>query len=268
MEVKALGTGGAFNGLSGESRGNTCFVLSADNKKYLVDVPKDLFAYLRQANEDVRKIDGVFLTHIHDDHVGDLGSLLFEKYFVENSKTNLYTSKVIYESLERKFQDSHCPIFDKTNPKNLQHVNLEDYINFVEINPDKPYDADGLKVEARLNWHPVYTLGLRFTSNGRTLGYSGDTKYGARFVDDLFAEGKIDTRQRVDLQGFLWDADLIIHEVTLGLPENIHTNLDELKLLPEQVQRKILLVHSDDITAAHVADTGMRVMEKFKLYEI
>jgi len=267
MEIKALGTGGAFSGLSGESRGNTCFILTAD-KRYLIDVPKDLFTYLREAGEDVKKIDGVFLTHIHDDHVGDLGSLLFEKYFVENKKLNLFTSREIFESLEKKYTDSHVPIFNKTDPSELKHVSLEDYINLVEISPGKTYENEGLKVEARLNWHPVYTLGLKFTHAGKTLGYSCDTKYGARFVDDLYRRNLIDDKRLIDLQEFLWESDLIIHEVTLAPPQDIHTNLDELKALPENVRAKILLVHSDTITSEHVAGTGMKVMERFKTYEI
>ncbi|MEM4248340.1 MAG: MBL fold metallo-hydrolase [Candidatus Nanoarchaeia archaeon] len=267
MEVKALGTGGAFSGLFGESRGNTCFVLNTD-KKYLIDVPKDLFTCLREAGEDVKKIDGVFLTHIHDDHVGDLGSLLFEKYFVENSKLNLYTSKEIYESVKRRYADSHIPIFNKTDPSELLHVSLEDYINFIEISPDKDYENDGLKVQVRSSWHPVPTLGLKFTYDGKKLGYSGDTKFGPSFIDRLCADGKIDSKQCYNLQAFLWDADLVIHEVVLGPATSIHTNLDQLKLLPDELRRKILLVHSDDITDAHVAGTGIRVMERYKTYEI
>ncbi len=268
MEIKPLGVGSAFSGFSGEPKGNTCFILSAAGKKYLIDVPKDLFAYFRAAGEDVRQIDGVFLTHIHEDHFGDLGSLLFEKYFVEKKKLDIYTSKAIYRCAAKKLEDSLCPIFNPKNPAEKNMLRLEDYVNHIEINPNKPLADNGLRVESRFNWHPVETLGLKFSHEGRSLAYSSDTKYGVKFLESLCDNGKITKSRRDALLGFLWDADIVLHEATLAPVSDIHTNFSELLALPDDVRRKLYVVHSDSIVAKDTFGNGIRVMERYKKYEV
>lgn len=279
MKVTALGTGGAFSGLFGENKGNTCFILEAD-RFYLIDCPKDigLFGDARVPIK-VNSIGDVIITHIHSDHIGDLGRLLSEKKFVENKKLRLYANRGLYEQIKRRMSDELAGEFTRPDMLGYVEYSFEDFVDFKEINPDKPFMHNGTKIEARHNWHPTRpenseptTIGIKISCRGKTFAYSGDTKYDPALANELFRRKTISKKQCEDLKGFLWNADFIVHEATLnnGKPGvgNIHTSLDALKSLPADVQRKLYVAHTDDITSAHLAGTKLHLMERFKTYEI
>jgi hexokinase len=86
---------------------------------------------------------------------------------------------------------------------------------------------------------------------GKSLSYSGDTRFEPEFFDRLQKEGVIGGARRAALQDFVFSSDVVIHEAG-GLP--LHTQLQTLGGLREELKRRIYVVHSPKVDPA----TGLR----------
>jgi ribonuclease BN (tRNA processing enzyme) len=86
MEFRFIGTGGAFD----VECGNSAALVNFRGKKLLIDCGHTVFpALLKLANNDklkLEEIEYVLLTHLHDDHVGSISSLLYFTYYVQNRR--------------------------------------------------------------------------------------------------------------------------------------------------------------------------------------
>ena len=84
MEVKFIGTGGAFD----VKYGNSALTVKLDNKLILIDCGYTVFPKLLQLNI-IKDIDYVFITHFHSDHVGSFDALILYKFFVEGKRIKI-----------------------------------------------------------------------------------------------------------------------------------------------------------------------------------
>lgn len=254
MKLYVLGSGNAFS----RKRNNTSFVLEA-GKKYLIDCPKDVFKTLDKVSVDIEDVNDVILTHCHPDHLGDIGNLILYKYYMDEIKPNLLTSKEVFDDFER-----FLSAYDRFFTSDYKSVKLEtkEFINFIKLSPDSSNEYDGLKIEIRENIHPIPTLGIRITTqSGERFSYSGDTKYDTELINKLYKRGDLTEKQKNDLLEFLWGADFIVHEA--DSEENIHTNVKELEKLPENIKKKIYLTHVPDEIR-----TDFPVLEEYEVYDI
>jgi len=72
--LKFIGTGSAFN----EEMGNTSAYIKNEDTLFVLDCGETAFARMKQLNlfDDVKNVY-IAITHMHPDHVGSLGSLIF-----------------------------------------------------------------------------------------------------------------------------------------------------------------------------------------------
>lgn len=73
-----IGRGSAFN----TKEGNNSTFIKNENHLLLVDCGSDVFSRIMELNllQNVEEID-VIITHLHPDHFGSLGDLIFYSYF-------------------------------------------------------------------------------------------------------------------------------------------------------------------------------------------
>lgn len=80
--------------LSSGSKGN-CTYIEIENHKFLIDVGTN-FLYtstkLKEIGVDFKEIEAVFITHIHEDHIGGL------KKFIKEASPTIYLSKRIHDN--------------------------------------------------------------------------------------------------------------------------------------------------------------------------
>ncbi len=81
IDLKFIGTGGAFN----YRQGNSSAIAEVRGKKLLIDCGHTVFPELMR-RELIAEIEGLLITHLHDDHVGSLSTLLFYHYYVLRPK--------------------------------------------------------------------------------------------------------------------------------------------------------------------------------------
>lgn len=92
--LKFLGTGSAFN----TKLGNTSAYIKENGILFLIDCGETVFCKIKELNliEDVKEIY-VAITHLHPDHVGSLGTLIFYCFLIKGIKPN-----IIYKEEELK----------------------------------------------------------------------------------------------------------------------------------------------------------------------
>ncbi len=95
MQINFIGTGGAFD----IHVGNSAAILTLNDKKILIDCGNTTFANLMSSNL-VDNLDYILITHLHDDHVGSLTTLIFYHYFfVKTHKIKLLVPQKFYDEL-------------------------------------------------------------------------------------------------------------------------------------------------------------------------
>jgi len=95
MEINFLGTGGAFH----PEEKNSAMLLQSNFGTILVDCGCTVYAELKKL--DITKdIQYVFITHCHDDHVGSLSSLIYDRWFIYETPTKIQCPDNLKDILE------------------------------------------------------------------------------------------------------------------------------------------------------------------------
>lgn len=227
FEAMFVGVGDAFS----QMHWGTSFLCRADQKFVLgVDCPDSYRRALKSAGFkhggvtlDAQHLDAMFLTHLHGDHVNGLEMVLAYRKFVAGGKLPLWTTPEVADVLwDRRLSVSLHVLYDG---QYYNEMHLEDFVDLHVVPWGTTAKIGPFEVDTRRTVHHIPTAGLRISQGGRTLGYSCDTAW--------------------DPEHFAWlqDADLIVHETSLG---PAHTPLFKLLELPEAVREKMLVVHYPD----------------------
>lgn len=144
-----------FSVLSSSSSGNIT-ILENDNKYYLLDAGigiRSLYSKLSTLGIFVDAIEGIFITHEHNDHIKGLCAIT-SKY-----KCKIYMSKVTYKNLPESVKESISPI------------------NFKFFIPEEEFKVDNLTINTFRTSHDASDpVGFTFTnSDNKTLVYITDT---------------------------------------------------------------------------------------------
>jgi len=105
LNLKVIGHGGAFD----YNMPNSSFLVETAYGKWLVDCGYNIFSTLKKMETnkeiDISTIRNIFITHMDDDHIGSLKTLLYYRYFILNEFTNIYCSPEIQAELNYYLKD-------------------------------------------------------------------------------------------------------------------------------------------------------------------
>ena len=149
MKLTILGNNGPYPSIGGATSG---YLLNVNNKNFVLDFGSGVLANL-QKHIDISNIDAIVLSHVHFDHISDLGVLAYYCQVNKIKKIKLYTPQI------------------------------NDYINMVlktgffdcEVYEQGEVDLVGERVVFNKMNHPVLSYSISFTENGKVFSYSGDT---------------------------------------------------------------------------------------------
>lgn len=226
FEVLINGVGDAFS----RRHFGTNFLCRRDDFVLAVDCP-DSYRRALQANGfshgdgklDAQDIDAMFLTHLHGDHVNGLEMVLAYRKFVAGGRLPLWTTPDVADVLwEKRLQVSLGTMFDGVH---YNEMYLEDYVELHVVPWGTTASIGPFEVTTRQNVHHIPTTALRIRGGRATLGYSCDTAWDPTLIE------------------WLADADMIIHETSLG---PAHTPLFRLLELPPRIREKLWAIHYPD----------------------
>jgi hemerythrin len=143
-------------------------ILIFQGKIYLIDAGPNISASLSSLGISVNEVEGIFHTHLHDDHFAGLTTLLRADH-----KIKYYSTPLVRASVSKKLSE----LFQW----NRDH--LESYFEIMDLEFDVWNNVEGLEVKPIFSPHPVETNIFFF----RTLWEGGHRSY-AHFADIVSLE--------------------------------------------------------------------------------
>jgi ribonuclease BN (tRNA processing enzyme) len=154
LDIRFVGTGGAFE----VELGNSAAVVTLHGKNYLIDCGHSVFPRLVKLGI-ADQIDGVFVTHLHDDHVGSLSSfVLYYSLVLQKGRLKIYVPSDRFRNQLTAFL-AHS-LGDPKSRIDFRSVDEVAGAGFI--------DTFGKHVE----WMQTYAF--HFTDGQKSIVYSGD----------------------------------------------------------------------------------------------
>lgn len=182
----------------------TSMLLTLAGRRMVVDCGLGVARGLVEAGMSLKDLDLIFITHLHSDHVLELGPLIHTAWTTGlASKVTVYGPPGIGQLwqgfLASLSYDIETRITDEGRP------DLRALVEVIEYGPGLVFNADGLRVDSLRVDHPPVTdcFALRIKAEGRCVVFSSDTAYFPPLAD--FASG----------------ADILVHEAML--PEGVES---------------------------------------------
>lgn len=210
MRLQFIGTGDAF-GTGG--RFNTCFRVERPGGDFLIDCGASSMIALRRLRIDPNSVKTIFVSHLHGDHFGGLPFFILDAQFYSRRTEPL--ALVGPPGFKTRLMEA-MEVFFPGSSTAVRKFDLDVY----EIAPGGSLTINGVSLSAVEVEHACGAppLGLRFTFDGKTIAYSGDTEWTEALVElghnaDVFIvealtfERKIS--QHLDYASFLSNADRI-----------------------------------------------------------
>ncbi|MDF2717719.1 MAG: ribonuclease, partial [Paenibacillus sp.] len=200
---------------------------------------------MHHMNVPLDAIDGVFVTHLHADHIGGFEELMLRLKFHYNKKPTLFIEEHLI-----------APFWEHSLKGGLEfgadrRQSLGDFFHIVPLSVGVPKEIHpGFRLEILPTRHfldmPSYSVILN-----DQLFYSGDTVFDPELIRTVHERGCL----------------YLLHDCQLEGHGLVHATLAELLTLPEEIQQKTWLMHYGDNMDHFIGKTGsMTFMIQHKTY--
>lgn len=248
MKLQFAGVGGAFCGPDQWQTNAVLTMDDGDKRCLLIDCGSDARFSVPSLGVGVSDIGGVYITHLHADHVGGLEWLAFSTYFNPHLRRGGRPKLFCDATLMRRLWDNTlCGGLDSIEGKVM---NLTDYFDCQPIYANKSFmwgDAELTPVQTvhiMAGYQIVHSFGLMMV-----IGKPGAGQASCRDAPLVDARRKIfftsDTQFCPHQIRYFYDrADLIFHDCeTSPFKSGVHAHFDDLCTLPDAVKAKMWLMH-------------------------
>jgi CRP-like cAMP-binding protein len=135
-------------------------------------------------------IQGIFVSHIHDDHVVDLYRFAWNGHRL----TELITTAEVREQVLRKF----AALWGVTRR------DVEEAFTWRLVRPGRAFQVNGASIRIHYGSHPIPSFGARFEYQGHVFGFTGDSssRSGPVGLDTQLERGLISPERHAFLASF------------------------------------------------------------------
>jgi ribonuclease BN (tRNA processing enzyme) len=244
--VTTLGTGGAW---SAAGVWHTCNLIERSAGKHLlIDCGGDIRHALRQAMVNPDSIGGIWISHMHGDHIDGLEFFAFNRYCRGLPKPTVYVHERMLGDLKQVF-DPKLKHF-----QDFKTLTFEDYFDVVTFaDAGFLYEDDLVLVPVvfpHINpLNPMLvgnSVGVQVTDQeGSSVLFTTDTRT-IDFADPTFK-----------LHAAMYDSsDLIVQDCSNYEGSVVHASFAALTRYPDRIRKKMLLTHCDWIGSHWVEKAG------------
>jgi len=233
LKVTMIGTGSAF---SKKFHNTSALVNFPGGYGLLLDcghsVPKGLY----EQGISLMDVDGIFISHLHADHIGGLEEVaLYNKFVLGGRKIDLFVphklAVPLWECLEGGLGSEGNGLGDYFNTHIL-------YAPVQKVSPHPAIDYIPLKIFTtdHVKGMDTYALGI-----GDHLFYSADTLFDIKLIQTAAEE-----------------YNFIFHDCQMSgySKNNVHACIEEMLSLPLYMQKRIFLMHYGDNVEEFIGKTG------------
>jgi len=217
-------------------------LVSYAGTNYLIDAGSGVTQRLSEVGIKPGEIDYFFITHLHSDHIVDLYQLFISGWHTgRETKFKVFGPKGLKRHFDKIFEAYKEELDLRKEWEKRPNVEGLAY-EITEINDELKIELDNATIESvKVDHHPVDpAFGYKFILGQKNIIFSGDTRY----CKVLEKSSK--------------DADILVHEVFVGLDydpvrmssdtiENIsdyHTTPEEIGVLASNASvKKLILNH-------------------------
>ena len=216
---------GSSHGFDPKAR-TSGYVLWINRRGVMVDPPPNSTHLLKMNNIAPSLIDGIIVSHCHADH--DAGT--FQK-ILQEGRVTLLTTPTIMGSFLRKYSAL----------SGLNQEFLKGVFHFRPVRIGETFKMRGGEFKFMYMLHSIPCVGFSVRFGGKSIVFSADHMNVPPKIAQLCDDGVLSVGRRDELMNFPWWHDCILHEA--GVPP-IHTPIDVLAALPEDVKRRLYVVHA------------------------
>lgn len=236
MKLNFLGRGAAFN----PKEGNTSAYFIDGSELFLIDCGENIYERIIQKNilNGIQTIN-VMITHMHPDHIGSLGTLIFHSYFVLKNPVNIIVGRNTKYVLDLEY---YLAIVGCTK-------DMYKFVYIENLTYNKTFSNMHYFPTTHCNELDSYGIGF-YTPDG-IIYYSGDTNDLETIkcvleLEDLYA--------------------LYVDCTSQNYPGNVHLYIGLLNsIVPEDKKNKIYCMHFNNDECIRLAkEYGFNVVEVVK----
>lgn len=184
-----VGLCGAGSPFPDDKRSGPCTVVVAGKRLFVFDAGSGAARNIGKMGFNLGRVDAIFLTHFHSDHIDGLGELMLQRWVTASNKTpvQIYgatgVEQVVNGLVQTYKQDQHYRVThhgDATMPASGFGGTPKTFVT----DADKPLTVlkeDDLEITTfSVDHGPVHpAVGYRINYKGRSVVISGDTKKSA-----------------------------------------------------------------------------------------
>jgi len=239
--IQAVGTGSAFNTKDFQSN---FLIEGMSGKKMLIDLggfgPIALEELGINGGNVGEKIDAIYVSHLHGDHVGGIEWLAFCTYFNPTvPKPKLYCIGGQNGLMTQLWNKSLRGGLGSVEGK---ECTLTDYFEGHPLRVNETFEWDGLRFQPVQTIHVMNGMEI-VPSYGLLIHSRGDVEVYQKHSYELFLT--TDTQFCPNqIEKFYDMADVIMHDCeTASFHSKVHAHYDDLNTLPEDTRAKMWLYH-------------------------
>ncbi|MCE7997525.1 MAG: MBL fold metallo-hydrolase [Rhodobiaceae bacterium] len=239
-------------------RSQPCLGVVAAGKFFLFDAGQNASRQLSATASPFTKLEAVFLTHLHSDHMSGVADVLHSSWLMgRQHDVDVVGPPGTQQLLDGIHQGYSNDIEERQRVLGVEY--LETTVNLgqaIEVTIDNEeavvvYDADGLVVEAFRVDHPdwPYAYGYRISYGGKTVVVSGDTKYTPAIAKhsrgtDMLIHEAVNLDMMEQIASALREFGGPVNPDRLALISEVHTpTLEVARVAQEASVAKLVLTH-------------------------
>jgi ribonuclease BN (tRNA processing enzyme) len=227
MRLQFIGSGSAFT-VGADNYQSNMILETDEKKKLLIDCGSDAKNALFDLGISFKDLEGVYVSHLHADHVGGLEWLSFATYFEpECKKPHLYVPEaLVYDLWENVLSGGLKSIENK-------EVYLSTFFKIEKIKNNKGFFWRDIHFKILQTMHVmseqtiIPSYGLFFEIDGIKIFLTTDTQFCPHQIKDFYNA-----------------ADIIFHDCeTANWFSGVHAHYKELITLSPEIKKKMWLYH-------------------------
>jgi ribonuclease Z len=186
MKIILLGTGGPK---PDPNRQGPCLVIQTNNQNILFDAGRGAGTQLVRAGLAIDRINPIFITHHHYDHIGNLGDLILSSWNLgRKEQLSIFgpegTLEIVDVLLNHVYKRDIDFRLAEAAISGVTLKNIDSIVKAEDISPGLVYENNGVKIYAdyvkhghglRISQDSWKCLGYRIEAEGKIITISGDT---------------------------------------------------------------------------------------------